>query len=236
MIHFHDYVQGSQEWLDARVGKVTCSNALTLLDKGKQACLIKNSDAANRITPNGNGYAERGHVLEHEVRELLNVELADNNLELVEAGMITNDKYPDAAYSPDGLVCHPDKPTGEFEAIVEIKAYNDVVEKRKSTLRLSKGEYVLDEFVSDTGELMCHVYVGKHAKACESYDNVPIEARVQIQMELLISEAPVCYLILYNPEADPDSDTPRVKIWTVEPDPKIQRRLQTQLLKKLPHD
>lgn len=227
MIHLHDYAQGSQEWLDARVGKVTCSNALFLLEKGKQACLIKNADAANRITPNGNTYAERGHALEHEVRELLNAQLAEKSLVLVETGMLTNDKYPDAGYSPDGLIKHPNDPNDKFLAIAEIKSYNDVVEKSAKNLHLKKDEHIVKKYFNESGEPMASVYVGKHAKACESYDNVPLEARMQIQMELLISEASCCYLILYNPDAT--DDAPIVKIWTVEPDSIIQQKLKEKL-------
>lgn len=209
-IHIHDVQQGTQEWLDLRSNKITCSNALLLLEKGPRACLATNVDAAERITPNGNFYAERGHALEADIREAFEQELSPNGLELIETGMITNDKYPLAGYSPDGLVVLKNSPADKFQAIVEIKAYNDYVKHKNSDGSLSA------------------VYVGKHARACESYDNVPLEARVQIQMELLISEAPVCYLVLTNPDAD--ANTPKVKIYTVEPDVKIQSRLIEKLL------
>lgn len=205
---YDNIVQGSQEWLDLRKNRITCSNALLLLEKGQQACLAANADAASRITPNGNFYAERGHVLENEVRDAFNAQLKNDNFSLVEAGMLVNSKYPNAGYSPDGLVLSNDAvDTTDFDAIIEIKAYNDIV--------IRNGEKVL---------------VGKHAKACESYDNVPLGARCQIQMELLISEAPMCYLILTNPDAE--APTPRVKIYEVKPDPVMQKRL----IEKLSHE
>ncbi|MEE0060177.1 MAG: YqaJ viral recombinase family protein [Acutalibacteraceae bacterium] len=197
-------VQGTQEWLDLRAGRVTCSNALLLLEKGVNACIAANNDAANRVTPNGNIYAERGHVLEADIRKKFNEKLEPSGLELLEVGMIINDKYPIAGYSPDGLVVKSGDFRTKYEAIIEIKAYNDIV------IRGGK-----------------EVYVGKHAKACESYDNVPLNARAQIQMELLISEAPVCYLILTNPDAA--DGVPKTFVHTVYPDEQIQSRLIEKL-------
>lgn len=231
-LKFLDLQQGSQEWLDARLNLVTCSNALLLLEKGKQACIIANHDAAKRITPNSNGYAERGHVLENEVRENLNENLITNGLELREAGIITNDKYPGAGYSPDGLVCRVDDDTENFVAIVEIKSYNDIVARSghpdKVAKTLHKNEVIIGFRYGDNGEELTDVYVGKHALACKSYDNVPLSARIQIQMELLISEADECYLVLYNPDAV--GNTPIAKTYIVKPDEKIQNKLKEKLL------
>ena len=136
-IQVHDYQQGSQEWLDARLNLVTCSNALLLIEKGKQACLSANRDAAERLSPNGNPYAERGHVLEEEVRSALNDDLIKKGLVLRETGILTNSDYPDAGYSPDGLVCKQGDPIEKYMAIVEIKSYNDIVE-RKGTPEMVK--------------------------------------------------------------------------------------------------
>ena len=233
-ITIHNYQQGSQEWLDARLGLVTCSNALLLLEKGKQACMLANKDAATRITPNGNFYAERGHVLEEEVRNALNEDLKKQGLELREAGILTNSEYQDAGYSPDGLVCRIGEPTEDYLAIVEIKSYNDVVERKgdpaSGIKTLRKGDKILGTSYNEFGEPVTRVYVGKHANACKDYDNVPLVARAQIQMELLISEAPMCYLILYNPDAT--GTTPTAKTYTVLPDEKLQENLRKKLLQK----
>lgn len=234
MIELKDYQQGSQEWLNARLNRVTCSNALLLVEKGKHACLLANQDAAFRVSPNGNGYAERGHVLENEVREALNTQLAEKNYIVRETGLLINDKYPDAAYSPDGLVCHIDDASDQYDAIVEIKSYNDVVSRQYDAhsptnpyhVNADNGEYVVKEYDS-SGAKTADVYVGKHAKACESYNNVPLNARLQIQMELLISEAPKCYLVLYNPDAT--GNTPKVKVYTIMPDAKYQKVLIDKL-------
>lgn len=234
-IQVHDYQQGSQEWLDARLNLVTCSNALLLIEKGKQACLSANRDAAERLSPNGNPYAERGHVLEEEVRSALNDDLIKKGLVLRETGILTNSDYPDAGYSPDGLICKQGDPIEKYMAIVEIKSYNDIVERKGTPemvkKNLHKDEKILGTVHNEFGELFTQVYVGKHAKACESYDNVPIVARAQIQMELLISGAPVCYLVLYNPDAT--GDTPVVKTHIVKPDPELQKVLKEKLSQKL---
>lgn len=231
-IHFHDYQQGSQEWLDARLNLVTCSNALLLIEKGKQACLAANQDAAERLSPNGNPYAERGHALEEEVRAALNENLATQGLELRETGILTNDDFPDAGYSPDGLVCKQGDDIENFLAIVEIKSYNDVVERKGSPEKVRKnlrsGERIIGTTHNEHGELFTQVYVGKHANACKSYDNVPLVARAQIQMELLISGAPECYLVLYNPDAT--GDTPTVQTHIIKPDPTLQKVLKEKLL------
>lgn len=230
-IQVHDFQQGSQEWLDARLNLVTCSNALLLIEKGKQACLAANRDAAERLSPNGNPYAERGHALEEEVRTALNDNLSKQGLELRETGILTNTDYPGAGYSPDGLVCKQGDDIENFQAIVEIKSYNDVVERlgspEKVKQNLRKGEKILGTTHNEHGELFTRVYVGKHAKACESYDNVPLVARAQIQMELLISGAPECYLVLYNPDAD--DNTPIVQTHIVKPDPELQKVLKEKL-------
>lgn len=229
-----DYVQGSQEWLDARKNLITCSNALLLIEKGKRACLLANKDAADRITPNGNFYAERGHALEHEVREAFNAKLAEQGMELVETGILINDEYPDAGYSTDGLVVYKGDPIQEYQAIIEIKAYNDIVE-RTGDLETIKNKLQQDEKIVgyNTATQTARIYVGKHAKSCASYDNVPAVAQAQIQMELLISEAPKCYLILYNPDAS--GDTPQVFTHIVYPDPELQAILKQKLSQKLSH-
>ena len=115
---------------------------------------------------------------------------------------------------------------------MEIKSYNDVVERKgdpASVIKtLRKGDKILGIAYNEFGDLVTRVYVGKHANACKDYDNVPLVARAQIQMELLISEAPMCYLILYNPDAT--GTTPTAKTYTVLPDEKLQENLREKLL------
>lgn len=180
---FYDVEQGTQEWLNVRSGRVTCSNALMLMNKGKNACMEENRLAAVRRTPNGNWYAERGHVIEHEMKQAYNERLRSRNLTLAECGFITNDDYPDAGYSPDGLIC-PLMPDGEpdldnIEGLAEFKAYNDIVEHggRKT--------------------LVC-----KHRQACFDILKVPPQAIAQCNMAMLLTETEAVYLFLCNPDAE----------------------------------
>lgn len=237
-LHRYDnVVQGSQEWLDLRRGKVTCSNALTVMNRGLNACLKANDEAALRLTPNGNAYAERGHVVEHEYKEEFNeVLLSDQGLKLEECGFITNDKYPNAGYSPDGLII--EEATGDLVSFAEFKAYNDITrDERTGKLRLS-----------------C-----KHRNACRDKLLVPPECIAQCNMAMLITETEYMYLFLCNPDAKktndyiinllheidtghgtpeivnqlkkavPDGDygwkVPATKIWLIERDQKICDRI-----------
>lgn len=204
--------QGTQEWLNLRKGRVTCSNALTLLQRGKNFCLEANELAAKRITPNGNAYAERGHVIEHETREELNAFLQPYGLKLVTCTFITNDDYPDAGYSPDGLIVPLHVADwwnyGEFIP-AEFKAYNDVTKRQDSS-----GNLV--EFRTD-----------KHLKAIKDVDNVPTVAQAQCQMEMLMLDAKKLCLVLANPDAEHDED--RVKVWWLDRDEKICNRLIKKL-------
>ena len=204
--------QGTQAWLELREGKVTCSNALTLLTRGKNYCLEANRLAATRITPNGNTYAERGHVIENETREELNAFLMKHGLKLVTCAFITNDDYPDAGYSPDGLIVPLSEEewwlSGHFIP-AEFKAYNDF------TLRQgTNGEKTL-------------VQTDKHHKAVNDYEEVPLLCKAQCQMEMLMMGADKLCLVLSNPDAQAEEE--KVKIWWVDKDDKIRARLIQKL-------
>lgn len=193
--------QGTQEWLDLREGKITCSNAKTLLYRGKKACLDANRRAAGRLRPNGNSYAERGHVVEAEAKEEFNNIIAERGLRILDCTFVTNSDFPEAGYSPDGLIVdmNDDAPC-EFIPL-EVKAYNDWVERN--------------------GE---RVYVGKHTKAVEDFKNVPMDAYYQMQMEMLMVNAPMVFLLLANPDCD--DETKKVKLWEVKRDEMVINRLR----------
>lgn len=204
--------QGTQEWLELRKGRVTCSNALTLLTRGKNFCLEANELAASRMTPNGNNYAERGHIIEYETREELNAFLQEKGLKLVTCTFITNDDYPNAGYSPDGLIV----PLGVVDwwncgkfIPTEFKAYNDVTVRQNAQ-----------------GELI-EVKTNKHLLATQDVSNIPTVAQAQCQMEMLITEADSLCLILANPDASKNED--RVKTWWINRDEKICNRLIKKL-------
>lgn len=248
---YYDVEQGTQEWLDLRKGKVTCSNALVLLTKGKTAAILANKDSAERITPNGNRYAERGHVIEAEYKEQFNAVLKSidsGGLEIDECGFITNSQYPDAGYSPDGLVVDVSKTIITF---AEYKAYND---------------FTTDEL---TGEVTSISF--KHRKACQDISNVPAACIAQCNLAMLITGADYMMLFLCNPDAsqtdrlivdlykstDPakkevlyengmlDEDgylndtalkpTDKTHVWKIERDERIIARLKEKLSHPMPY-
>lgn len=196
--------QGSQEWLELRDGRITCSNAKTLLYRGKNACLDANRRAVGRLKPNGNMYAERGHVVEYEAKNAFNNIIGEKGLKILDCTFVTNDDYPMAGYSPDGLVVdmNDDDPCSFIP--LEVKAYNDYVERG-------------DE----------RVFVGKHIKAVEDFKNVPLDAVYQMQMEMLILNAPMVFLLLANPDCEDESK--RVKLYEVKRDEVVISRLHELL-------
>lgn len=98
-IHYYsDLKQGSEEWLSLRKNKITGTGAYTLLkDDSLERALKSNDDNSFK----GNYYTKRGHVLEDESVEIYE---SIHNVKVENVGFVTNDKYPIAGYSPDGLV------------------------------------------------------------------------------------------------------------------------------------
>lgn len=95
MIVTHDLKQGTPEWHAIRVGKVTASNAMVLLTKGKIA-----ATGTSGTHGSGGFWAQRGHVLEEEAIEVYE---AVHGCIIERPGFITNDEFPDTGWSPDGL-------------------------------------------------------------------------------------------------------------------------------------
>lgn len=106
MLSLHGVTQGSPEWHTLRSGRVTASNAHKLLSRGKEEAMKP------QMAFSGNFYTERGHRLEDEAIELYEAII---NMTVARVGFITNDKYPDCGYSPDGIL--PDR-------LIEVKAFN----------------------------------------------------------------------------------------------------------------
>jgi hypothetical protein len=87
--------QNTPEWLEARKGKVTGSNAITLLTDGIDESIKKN--ASNSFS--SNFWTERGHILEDEAIELYE---AIYNVTVLRAGLVVNSRFHRAQCSPDG--------------------------------------------------------------------------------------------------------------------------------------
>lgn len=111
---FKDIDQGSQEWLNMRLGLITCSEIKTIRADGAGAQTYINGLAYERITGessavfSGNLWTERGHELEPVAREAYE---RKTGFKVEQVSFIKNLGF---GYSPDGLV-------GD-NGLIEIKA------------------------------------------------------------------------------------------------------------------
>jgi hypothetical protein len=107
-IIYHDIEQGSEEWNKGRHGNFTGSNAYKLLSTfgaGSHAMSVESFFG-------GNFHTERGHILEDEAIELYN-EIYGVSVQFT--GFVTNNKYPNCLYSPDGYL---------DDKIIEVKCFS----------------------------------------------------------------------------------------------------------------
>lgn len=114
MIHIYtdDQIpQGSDEWHAIRNGKVTGTDGYDLL-RGKTISEII-EHKLNARPFRGNYYTKRGHILEDEARDIY----SDVYAPITKVGFVTNDAYPMAGVSPDGLI--------GTDGYWECKAFND---------------------------------------------------------------------------------------------------------------
>ena len=107
MITLHQIEQGSEEWLSLREGLYTGSNADKLLKYGKIDYAISHINNFK-----GNFWTNRGHLLETEAIELYQ---KIKEVDVLKVGFITNDKYPDCGYSPDGVL---------GDVLIEVKCFD----------------------------------------------------------------------------------------------------------------
>ena len=94
----YDMPQRSPAWFVLRKGKWTGSQAIRLL-QGKEMPSEDNFW-------DGNGYATRGRVLEDLAIEAYELTIYGYTGEIEHCGFITNPRYPNAGYSPDGIIEH----------------------------------------------------------------------------------------------------------------------------------
>lgn len=106
MIIHRNIEQGTQEWLDLRLGLITCSEISSIRADGKGAQTYINGLAYERITGvsssvfEGNKWTERGHELEEVARKLYEEK---TGLTVEQVSFIENKGF---GYSPDGLVAN----------------------------------------------------------------------------------------------------------------------------------
>lgn len=115
----HHIEQGSQEWLDLRLGLITCSEIATIRADGKGAQTYINGLAYERITGEsssvfqGNEWTERGHEFEGAARDLYSQKTGHA---VYEVSFVKNKGF---GYSPDGLVGADN--TTRFHGAIEVK-------------------------------------------------------------------------------------------------------------------
>lgn len=106
MIKIHQVKQGSPAWQTLREGKYTGSNADKLLKFGT-IDYSRTEDSEWQ----GNFHTRRGHILEQEAIELYE---QIKVIKVDRPGFVTNDKFPECGYSPDGLT---------EDRTIEVKAF-----------------------------------------------------------------------------------------------------------------
>ena len=135
--------QGSKEWLDLRLGLITCSEIKTIRADGAGAQTYINGLAYERITGEpsavfaGNEWTNRGHELEPIARDLYQQKTGH---EVEEVSFIKNLGF---GYSPDGIVSD--------HGLIEIKAKQPQVQI--SILR--SGEIPKEHLDQLDGGLLC---------------------------------------------------------------------------------
>lgn len=109
-------IQGSDEWLEDRKGKLTASNAQAISANGKGLETYIYTLLAEKYSSNDEKYInedmERGNELEAMARKLYELE---KGVEIKEVGFVELDDYIGA--SPDGFI--------DDDGLVEIKSPND---------------------------------------------------------------------------------------------------------------
>jgi len=106
MIVHNDLLQGSEEWLKIRLGKLTGSDFHTLMGNSQTKETILYKKAAERLTgvaSDGDKFSsihtERGHLLEDDARQLYEIE---TGYTVTQIGFVEQNEF--VGCSPDGLV------------------------------------------------------------------------------------------------------------------------------------
>lgn len=126
----HNCEQGTEEWLQCRLGKLTGSVAYTIAVKGKgldTLCLEKATELLTGIIPDGykNDAMQHGNDYEAEARSIYELETGNK---VVQVGFCENDEYvgvsPDGFVGDDGLIeikCPQDKTYTQYLIDMKIK-------------------------------------------------------------------------------------------------------------------
>lgn len=122
--------QGTEDWLECRLGKLTGSVAHTIATKGKgldTLCLEKATELLTGIVPDGykNDAMQHGNDYESEARSIYELETGN---EVVQIGFYEDNEYvgvsPDGLIGDDGLIeikCPIDKTYTQYLIDMKIK-------------------------------------------------------------------------------------------------------------------
>ena len=122
--------QGTEEWLQCRLGKLTGSVAYTIATKGKgldTLCLEKATELLTGIIPDGykNDAMQHGNDYEAEARSIYELETGNK---VVQVGFCEDNEYvgvsPDGLIGDDGLIeikCPQDKTYTQYLIDMKIK-------------------------------------------------------------------------------------------------------------------
>ncbi|KAF1026203.1 MAG: hypothetical protein GAK29_01465 [Acinetobacter bereziniae] len=111
--------QGSPEWIDLRLGIITCSEMSSIRADGAGACSYINGLAFERLTGesasvfDGNDWTKRGQELEPVARNMYEVKTG------LEVSMVSFVKNKGFGYSPDGLIYNSNHLIGAIEIKVK---------------------------------------------------------------------------------------------------------------------
>ena len=116
-MQIHNCEQGTEEWLQCRLGKLTGQVAHTIAVKGKgldTLCLEKATEILTGIIPEGytNEAMQHGHEYEAEARNIYELETGNN---VVQVGFCEDNEF--VGVSPDGLI--------DDDGLIEIKCPQD---------------------------------------------------------------------------------------------------------------
>lgn len=145
-IKYHAAEQGSEEWHDLRCGVLTASQVKDIvtptlkLASNDHTRRLANKLAIQRITRQTDEHFTtdkmlRGHIDEEVARDLYSAKYA----KVSEVGFITNDRFPNFGYSPDGLV-------GE-EGLIEVKSRDDHLHFA-TVIAVERGEGIPKEYMA----------------------------------------------------------------------------------------
>ena len=191
----HDIEQGSTEWLDMRLGLITCSEISSIRADGAGAQSYINALAYERITGEsssvfeGNEWTKRGQELEPIARQMYEQKTG------TDVSMVSFVENKGFGYSPDGLIygSQPMWPDGGIEIKVKqpaeqihILRTGEIPKKHMDQLigGLTCAELDWIDFVSYCPNLplfICRVYAIEHKDQVEKIEKLVGKYNQQIE-------------------------------------------------------